>query len=37
MGSVYRRGSVYWLKYYQNGRAIRETSGSDNKAAASVP
>lgn len=34
MGSLYQRGSIWWLKYYQHGRAIRETSGTDNKAAA---
>ena len=28
MGSLYRRGKVWWLKYYQNGRATRESSGS---------
>lgn len=28
MGCIYRRGKIYWLKYYQNGEAIRESSGS---------
>jgi integrase len=34
MGSIYKRGSVYWLKFYQGGRAIRESSGTENRAAA---
>lgn len=34
MGSIYRRGSILWLKYYQGGRAIRESSGTGNRAAA---
>src|SRR5262245_59489440 len=34
MGSIYRRGTIYWLKYYQHGRVIRESSGTDNKTAA---
>ena len=25
-GSVYRRGDNYWIKYYQNGRAHRESA-----------
>ncbi len=28
MGSLYRRGNVWWIKYYANGRAIRESMGS---------
>ena len=28
MGSIYKRGSVYWIKYYRNGKAYRESSGS---------
>lgn len=27
-GSVYLRGQTWWLKYYQDGKAIRESSGS---------
>ena len=23
MGSIYRRGNVFWIKYYRNGVAIR--------------
>lgn len=26
MGSIYKRGEVYWIKYYRNGKAYRETS-----------
>jgi len=29
MGSVYKRGSVFWIKYYRNGRPYRESSHSD--------
>jgi hypothetical protein len=28
MGSIYKRGDVYWVKYYRNGKPYRETSGS---------
>ena len=31
MGSVYRRGKIWWVKYYQNGRPYRETSNSTKK------
>ncbi len=31
MGSLYRRGKIWWLKYYQDGRRCRETSGSISK------
>jgi len=26
MGSIYKRGEVYWVKYYRNGKSYRETS-----------
>ena len=26
MGMLYRRGTVYWIKYYSGGRAIREST-----------
>ncbi len=28
MGHLYRRGKIYWIKYYRNGRAFYESSGS---------
>ena len=28
MGHLYRRGTIYWIKYYRNGRAFYESSGS---------
>lgn len=28
MGSVYKRGSVWWVKYYRHGRPFRESSNS---------
>ncbi|MCJ7484116.1 MAG: site-specific integrase [Thermodesulfovibrionales bacterium] len=31
MGMLYKRGNVWWLKYYQNGKNIRESSGSKSK------
>ncbi len=30
MGTIYRRGSTYWVKYYRNGRPFRESSRSKN-------
>ena len=26
MGSLFRRGNIWWVKYYQNGRPIREST-----------
>jgi integrase len=26
MGMIYKRGTVYWIKYYRNGKSYRETS-----------
>ncbi|MBF0475273.1 MAG: tyrosine-type recombinase/integrase [Deltaproteobacteria bacterium] len=31
MGSIYKRGTVYWIKYYKNGQGYRESSGTDKK------
>jgi integrase len=31
MGSIYKRGDTWWIKYYRNGKAYRESSGSDKK------
>jgi integrase len=31
-GSVFQRGAVYWVKYYRNGKAYRESSGSTKEA-----
>lgn len=31
MGSLYRRGNVWWVKYYRNGRPIRESAGTDKE------
>ncbi len=31
MGSLYRRGTIWWVKYYRNGRPIRETTGTDKE------
>ena len=28
MGMTYKRGTVWWVKYYRNGRPIRESSHS---------
>lgn len=28
MGTVYKRGAVYWIQYYRNGKPFRESSGS---------
>ena len=26
MGSIYRRGRIYWLKYYVDGRSLYESA-----------
>ncbi len=31
MGSIYKRGKTYWIKYYHKGRMMRESSGSEKK------
>lgn len=31
MGSLYKRGDVWWIKYYRNGKSYRESSGSTKK------
>ena len=28
MGMIYKRGAVWWIKYYRNGRGLRESSHS---------
>jgi len=28
MGSLYKRGSTWWIKYYLNGRPVRESTGT---------
>ena len=30
-GCIYKRGDVYWVKYYRNGRAYRESAKSDKE------
>jgi integrase len=34
MGSIYKRGSVLWIKYYRNGVPMRESSESDKETVA---
>jgi integrase len=31
MGSLYKRGNVWWIKYYANGRPIRESTGMEKE------
>jgi integrase len=31
MGSLYRRGNTWWVKYYQHGRPIRESTGTEKE------
>ena len=31
-GSVYQRGSVFWIQYYRNGKPYRESSYSGKEA-----
>jgi len=28
MGMIYKRGEVFWIKYYSGGRPIRESTGT---------
>jgi hypothetical protein len=28
MGSIYKRGKVYWIQYYRNGKPYRESTKS---------
>ena len=34
MGSLYKRGKIWWIKYYRNGRMMRESSHSNREASA---
>ena len=34
MGSIFRRGNIYWVKYYRAGKAYRESSHSEKESAA---
>src|SRR5438876_3429303 len=34
MGSLYKRGNVWWVKYYRNGKPLRESSGSEKESEA---
>jgi hypothetical protein len=34
MGSIYKRGEVYWVKYYRNGKSYRETSKTSKESEA---
>ena len=31
MGSLYKRGNVWWIKYYRNGKSFRESSNTTKK------
>ncbi len=31
MGTIYKRGKTYWIKYYQNGKPLFESSKSHLK------
>jgi integrase len=35
-GMLYRRNRTWWLKYYQNGRPVRESSGTTQKKTAAA-
>jgi hypothetical protein len=30
-GSLYLRGKIWWVKYYQSGKIIRESTGTDDQ------
>src|SRR6185295_2873663 len=34
MGMLYKRGQMYWCKYYVNGRPVRESTGKTTEKAA---
>ena len=34
MGCIYRRGKIYWVKYYRNGKPYAESSHSDKQGVA---
>ena len=34
MGMIYKRGNVWWCKYYVNGRPIRESTGTEKETGA---
>src|SRR5689334_7153122 len=34
MGTIYKRASTYWIKYYQNGQPFYESAGTTDKAEA---
>jgi hypothetical protein len=34
MGQLYKRGRVWWIKYYQNGRPLRESTGTTKETVA---
>jgi hypothetical protein len=34
MGQLYQRGHIWWIKYYVNGRPVRESTGLDKEKAA---
>lgn len=34
MGQVYQRGRIWWVKYYVNGRPIRESTRTEKEKAA---
>ena len=31
MGCIYRRGKIYWIKYYRYGKPYAESSDSDKR------
>jgi integrase len=33
-GGIYKRGSVYWIRYWHRGKCFRESSGTDSEARA---
>jgi hypothetical protein len=33
-GSIFFRGKIAWIKYYRNGKAFRESSGSEKESEA---
>jgi integrase len=34
MGTIYKRGKIFWIKYYRHGKSYRESSHSDKERAA---
>jgi len=37
MGSIYKRGDVFWIKYYRHGKPYRKERGKEGTFVQNVP